>query len=97
MYGISLSLIMQRANDLLQTTRPPQFHQTSQQLQDGIEQIEAAYEVFLQGADQDEWRSFIVELRTKAMLNLSPSRVREYLRIISEKDGEDKCQKVMAI
>ena len=66
-------------------------------MQDGIEQIEAAYEVFLQGADQDEWRSFIVELRTKAMLNLAPSRVREYLTIISEKDGEDKCQKVMAI
>ena len=88
---------MWRDNYLLHTTCPPQSHQTSQKLQDGIEQIEAAYEVFLQGADQDEWRSFIVELRTKAMLNLSPSRVREYLRIISEKDGEDKCQKVMAI
>ena len=64
-------------------------------LQDGIQLIEAAYEVFIQGTtDNKELRSYIFELQTKAMLNLEMSRIKDYLKIIAEKDGIPVCQDV---
>ena len=53
--------------------------------------IEAAYEVFIQGATEKELRSYIFELQTKAMLNLEMSRMKDYLKIIAEKDGIHVC------
>ena len=57
--------------------------------------IDAAYEVFIQGATHDEMKSYIFELQTKAMMYLNPERIREYLKIIREKDGLETCQNVI--
>ena len=64
-------------------------------LQDGIQLIDAAYEVFIQGTAAEELKSYIFELRTKAMLFLEPARIREYMKIIADKDGQQTCQEVM--
>ena len=63
--------------------------------QDGIELIDAAYAVFVQGAEDEELKSYIFELRTKAMMYLDPARVADYIKIIFEKDGLQISQAVM--
>ena len=64
-------------------------------MQDGIQLIDAAYEVFIQGSGPEELKYYICELRTKAMLYLEPARIREYMKIIVDKDGQQTCQEVM--
>ena len=64
-------------------------------LQDGIQLIDAAYEVFIQGTADEELKSYIFELRTKAMLYLEPARIQDYMKIIADKDGHQTCQNVM--
>ena len=52
--------------------------------------------MFIKGsADIDELKSYICELQTKAMMYLEPARIRDYLKIIYEKDGVKVCQHVM--
>ena len=62
--------------------------------QDGIETIDAAYEVFLQDGFED-FQQFSFELKTIARKNLSPARIEEYLRVIHKQSGEVKCQEVL--
>jgi len=76
--------IVDRTFDLVVDTR----------YKDGIQLIEAAYAVFIRGTTEKEIGSYIFELQTKAELNLASSRVRDYLKIIAEKDGMEKSQKV---
>ena len=65
-------------------------------LQDGIQLIDAAYRVFIKGtAETEELKSYIYELQTKAKMYLEPARIRDYLKIIFEKDGIQVCQQVM--
>ena len=64
-------------------------------MQDGNQLIDAAYEVFIQGAAAEELKYYICELRTKAMLYLEPARIREYMKIIADKDCKQTCQEVM--
>ena len=60
-------------------------------LQDGIDLIDAAYEVFIQGTAEEELKSYIFEL----LMNLEPARIREYMKIIADEDGHQTCQQVM--
>ena len=62
--------------------------------QDGIETIDAAYEVFLQDGFED-FQQFSFELKTIARKNLSPQRIEEYLRVIHKQSGVIKCQEVL--
>ena len=68
---------------------------TKNYLQDGFQLIDSAYDVFIQGSTEEELKSYIFELRTKALMYLEPSRVKEYLKIIFEKEGIKTCQDVM--
>ena len=63
--------------------------------QDGIELIESAYDTFINGATEEELKSYIFELQTKAKMNLAPSRIREYIKIVHKKDGLNVTQEVM--
>ena len=57
--------------------------------------IDAAYRVFIKGnADTEELKSYICELQAKAIMHLEPSRIRDFLKIIYEKDGVQVCQHV---
>ena len=52
--------------------------------------------MFIKGsADTEELKSYICELQTKTMMYLEPARIRDYLKIIYEKDGVKVCQHVM--
>ena len=62
--------------------------------QDGIETVDAAYEVFLQDGFED-FQQFSFELKTIARKNLSPQRIEEYLRVIHKQSGVIKCQEVL--
>jgi hypothetical protein len=63
-------------------------------LQEGIETVDAAYEVFLiEGFENFE--GFAFELKTTATKSLQPSRIREYLEIIFEQQGVAACQAVL--
>ena len=53
----------------------------SRYFQDGIEKIEAAYEVFLEQG-LDDFPSFVFELKTIVAQNLTPARIKTYLEII---------------
>ena len=59
--------------------------------QDGIETVDAAYDVFLQCGFED-FQQYAFELQTCAAKNLNPQRVKEYLRIIYQQQGLAVCQ-----
>jgi hypothetical protein len=63
-------------------------------LQEGIEVVDAAYEVFLAEGFED-FQEYAFELKTTATKSLSPSRIREYLQTIYEQQGHDACQAVL--
>ena len=64
-------------------------------IQDGIQLIESAYATFSKGATEEELRAYIFELQTKADMNLAPSRICDFIKIIYEKDGLHVTQEVM--
>ena len=51
--------------------------------------------MFIQGTADEELKSYIFELRTKAMMYLDPTRVADYIKIIFNKDGLQTSQAVM--
>merc|ERR1719400_2286924 len=61
---------------------------------DGIETVDAAYEVFLRIGFED-FQQYAFELQTCAAKNLNPQRVKEYLRIIYQEQGIAVCQATM--
>ena len=68
-------------------------------MQDGIEKIDAAYEVFItesKDAQFDDFKQYVFELKTIATQNLAPKRIMEYMKIIySDGGGLPMCQYVM--
>ena len=54
--------------------------------QDGIETVDAAYDVFLRIGFED-FQQYAFELQTCAAKNLNPQRVKEYLGIIFQEQG----------
>ena len=54
--------------------------------QDGIETVDAAYDVFLRIGFED-FQQYAFELQTCADKNLNPQRVKEYLGIIFQQQG----------
>ena len=54
--------------------------------QDGIETVDAAYEVFLRIRFED-FQQYAFELQTCAAKNLNPQKVKEYLGIIYQQQG----------
>ena len=70
-----------------------------QRYKDGIESIEAAYQTFLDGANnlKDTLTSFeyyIVELQTNFNQHLKPEKIEEYLRIIKNHYGPEMCHQM---
>ena len=63
-------------------------------IQDGIQLIESAYATFSKGATEEELRAYIFELQNKADMNLAPSRICDFIKIIYEKDGLHVTQEV---
>ena len=66
---------------------------------DGIESIEAAYQTFLDGANNLKdtlacFEYYIVELQTNFNQHLKPEKIEEYLRIIKNHHGPDMCQEM---
>lgn len=67
---------------------------------DGIEGVDAAYEVFIQGAANVELtlktlENYIFELQTNAIKTLSTQRIRSYLQAVFVSDGPQMCTEVM--
>ena len=66
---------------------------------DGIEKIDAAYDVFLSessSAQFDDFKQFAFELQTIANQSFTPKRIKEYLMIIyKEGGGLQMCQIVL--
>lgn len=66
---------------------------------DGIDKIDAAYEVFITEASTgqfDDFKQYVFELKTIATQNLAPKRIMEYMKIIySDGGGIPMCQSVM--
>merc|ERR1719320_448735 len=57
---------------------------------DGIEKVDAAYEVFISESTSghfEDFRPFSFELQTIATQNFAPKRIEEYLRIIYRDGG----------
>ena len=65
-----------------------------QRYRDGVETVDAAFEVFL-GSSFEDFQPFVFELQTTATKSLSPQRLKEYLTIISKELGLAVCQAVM--
>ena len=63
-------------------------------LQEGIERVDAAYEVFLKEGLED-FKHFAYELQTVAEQNLAPERVKTYIAIIHQHKGLKETNKVM--
>ena len=61
---------------------------------DGIETIDAAYEVFLNDGFEG-FQQFSFEFKTIARKNLSPKRIEEYLTVIHRQSGAAKCREVL--
>merc|ERR1711962_682393 len=61
---------------------------------DGIEKVEAAYEVFLRVGFKN-FESYYFEMQTVAIQNLNPQRVKEYLGMIYQHQGLAACQATM--
>ena len=61
---------------------------------DGIETIDAAYEVFLNDGFEG-FQQFSFEFKTIARKNLSPKRIVEYLKVIHRQSGAAKCREVL--
>ena len=62
--------------------------------QDGIETIDAAYEVFIQEGFED-FQYFAFQLKTTAVKSFASKRIEEYLRIIHARGGTAMCQEVL--
>ena len=62
--------------------------------QDGIEKVDAAYEVFLQVGFED-FQQYAFELQTIAVQNLAPERIRAYMKIIHQEGGLPMSQMAM--
>ena len=62
--------------------------------QDGIEKVDAAYEVFLQVGFED-FQQYAFELQTIAVQNLAPERIRVYMKIIHQEGGLPMSQMAM--
>ena len=70
-----------------------------QRYKDGIESIEAAYQTFLDGANNMKatlasFEYYIVELQTNFNQHLKPDKIEEYLRIIKNHYGPEMCHQM---
>ena len=70
-----------------------------QRYKEGLESIEAAYDTFLDGANNLEatlisFDYYIIELQTNFNQHLKPEKIEEYLRIIKNHNGADMCHQM---